>query len=96
MNTIGIVYSQYWLQGDLDSTFTAHLNILKEAYYVFKEGGCTLVLGGSFVVKQCLGLAIIHNEFDYVQNYTRVPMAHPSLINVQHLFMNPLTKFGAP
>jgi hypothetical protein len=23
-------------------------------------------------------------------------MAHPSLINVQHLFMNPLTKFGAP
>jgi hypothetical protein len=51
MNTIGIVYPQYWLQGDLDSTFTTHLNILKEAYYVFKEGGCALLLGGSFVVK---------------------------------------------
>ncbi len=32
MNALGVIYPQYWLQLDCESTFTIHLNVIKQLY----------------------------------------------------------------
>lgn len=37
MNALGIIYPQYWLQLDCESTFAIHLSVIKQHYYTPKQ-----------------------------------------------------------
>jgi hypothetical protein len=39
MDALGIVYPQYWVQGDCEQSFRKHLMILQEFYYKLKYVG---------------------------------------------------------
>lgn len=39
MNVIGIIYDWYWLKFDVETTFLAHVALLKSQYHFDKEFG---------------------------------------------------------
>jgi len=36
-NALGIIYPQYWLQLDCESTFVNHLSLIKQHYYISQK-----------------------------------------------------------
>jgi len=39
MNALGIIYPQYWLQPNCESTFVNHLSLIKQHYYISQNLG---------------------------------------------------------
>jgi hypothetical protein len=42
MDAFELVYPQYWLGLDLETSFQLHLNVIKDVYCVPKNVGCYL------------------------------------------------------
>jgi hypothetical protein len=59
MDTFEVVYPQYWLGLDLETSFQLHLNVFKDVYYVPKNVGCCLYVQDHHLLRwvglDCLG-----------------------------------------
>ena len=93
MDALGVVYPQYWLQGDCASSFRKHLDIIKNFYYEPKWIGedeqkrCVPAVLDKFLLESeqpIFKIAMIANA--------HAAMELPPLNAPAHQLVNPLTK----